>query len=211
MRFDLFGDVNNIGTIGAASGSTLSVVGDLVQNGIANLVGDARLIVYRDFSGNGGTTGGTLEVLGSFSPGNSVAQVPIGGDLLLGAGSETLIELAGTLEGEFDQVFVAGDLTLGGELNLALLDAFLPSFGDKFTIFDLDGGLLSGRFSNAGEGDLVASFGAVDVFITYEGNGANDVVLWAVPEPTAIVFVLGLGFAGCCGRRRSRHGNRREL
>ena len=76
-----------------------------------------------------------------------------GGNLSLGPLSSTQFELAGTTAGAtYDQVNVAGDLALGGTLEVSLIDAFLPDTpdpidggnGDSFTILTAD--QMSGSF-----------------------------------------------------------------
>ena len=183
---DLLGIIDNTGTIGLSSQAVASVIGDLVQNGTANLLTGSRLIVFGQFSGTGGTTGGgTLEVLGTvsvgnstatfvgdlvnnatvyvgsgshavfggatsgsgdfpgggifefvdgFSPGNSSAEVSFGGDVVLGPSSTTLMELAGTEIGEYDRLLVAGSLEVGGDMEVLLLDGFIPM---PFQEFDM--------------------------------------------------------------------------
>ena len=56
------------------------------------------------------------------------------------------IELAGTAPGtQFDQLHVTGQLSLGGTLQVSLLNAFAPAAGNAFNI--LDWGTLSGTFA----------------------------------------------------------------
>jgi hypothetical protein len=87
----------------------------------------------------------TVNSGGTFSPGNSPGKLTVG-SLALGSGSQTNIELGGPSPGQYDQVDVAGQLTLGGTLNLILYNGFQPAAGDSFHIFDW--GTLSGSFSS---------------------------------------------------------------
>jgi len=67
---------------------------------------------------------------------------------------------------------------LGGRLALATHYGFSPAAGDRYAI--VTGAEVRGRFANAAEGDLVARFGDVGLFISYRGGDGNDVVLTAV-------------------------------
>ena len=89
----------------------------LTQNGPLEILQDAQLVVFEDFSGTGGFTGGgTLEVLGTLSGGSSPAVVGLGGDLVLGGSCRTITELAS--ETDFDQLNATGSAALAGELNV---------------------------------------------------------------------------------------------
>ncbi len=66
---------------------------------------------------------------------------------------------------------------LGGRLTVATHYGFTPRPGDTFQIITADN--LSGRFDNVAEGDRVADFGGVGLYITYRGGDGNDVVLTA--------------------------------
>jgi len=71
---------------------------------------------------NGGNSGtGTVEAFGDLRPGNSPAIVSFGGDLFIGSGATTEIELAGTESVQFDRLNVAGDLTISGNLIVTLM------------------------------------------------------------------------------------------
>ena len=170
---DLLGDVTNDGTIGLSGDAIVSVVGDVTQNVTLNLLSNSKLIVFDDFSGVGGSTGpGTLEVLGTLSPGASPAEVSFGGDLVLGA--RTLIELGGTEIGQFDRLLVGGETTLSGLLDVVLIDAFTPELGNSFEIFVASGGVL-GTFAVESLPDLGALL-AMDV--SYD---ATTITLAVVP------------------------------
>jgi hypothetical protein len=56
------------------------------------------------------------------------------------------MELGGTMPGsQYDQVQVAGQLALGGTLNVSLINGFKPATGSSFDV--LDWGTLSGTFA----------------------------------------------------------------
>jgi len=199
---DIFGDVANTGKIGLSSGATVSLVGSLAQNGTVNLLEGSRLIIFDVFSGTGGIQGGgMLEILGTLSPGASPGAVDYDGDLQLGPGATTLIELAGLDPGEFDQLLIGGDLTLAGELDVDLLGGFEPGLDQQFLIADVTGQRF-GVFSGLGEGALVGNYQGTDLFITYAGGDGNDVALVTpVPEPSTLVLAA-IGLLSLAVRRR---------
>ncbi len=173
---DLLGDVDNSGTgiVGLSGGATLSIVGDLVQNGTLNLLTNSRAIVFENFSGTGGSTGpGTLEVLGTLSPGASPAEVFFGGDLVVG--SSTLIELGGTIKGsQYDALDVAGLASLGGTLDVLLIDGFAPAPGDTFEI--ITAASVVGTFAAE---TLPALPGSLEWFVNYSGTSVELISTFA--------------------------------
>jgi hypothetical protein len=46
------------------------------------------------------------------------------------------IELGGTAVGQFDRLRVFGEAFLAGDLNLSLINSYVPALGDSFDIFD---------------------------------------------------------------------------
>ncbi len=97
---------------------------------------------------NGGSVGGgTAFIEGDHRPGNSPATVSFGGDVAYGGLSRLLVEIGGATAGtQYDQVHVTGQLSLGGALNVSLINGFSPMAGDSFDI--LDWGTRSGTFSS---------------------------------------------------------------
>jgi hypothetical protein len=74
---------------------------------------------------------------GDLAPGNSPGTIEITGDFEQTADGHLVMELAGTTPGTLhDQLLVAGQATLGGELRVELIDGFTPSAGDVFDLFD---------------------------------------------------------------------------
>ncbi|MGV3551807.1 cadherin-like domain-containing protein [Rhizobium sp.] len=134
--------------------------------------------------GGSGTLGDvTVQSGGSIGPGNSPGIIHVGDFSLSGT---LTIELNGTTAGTwYDQISVTGRVTLGGALDLSILDWFMPAVGDSFIIIDNDGtDAVSGIFSGLGEGyTIVTGYGDDDrVYrISYQGGDGNDVVLTVVP------------------------------
>ena len=81
----------------------------------------------------GGTLGRTGSVAGAvtvasdatLAPGNSPGILSLGDNLTLESGSMLAIELGGLLNGEYDSVNVAGDVSLSGLLGVSLIDPFV--------------------------------------------------------------------------------------
>ena len=151
---DVFGKVSNLGggaggqIINAGAG-TVTFYDDVAHNGqeIRTTAG-GRTIFLGAVSGAGPFTGiGTVEFDGNLSPGNSTARATFAGNVDLGYSTNLQIELGGTSPGtEFDQLQIAGKLSLDGMLTVSLINGFSPVVGNTFDIFDWAS--LAGEFSN---------------------------------------------------------------
>jgi len=170
------------GTVELEAGSELTVTGpaglvnDGVLQGAGTIVGD----VYSSF-----------QVITGFSPG----ILSIVGDATLAAGNHLIMEIGGLLPGtEHDQLNVSGLLTLGGVLELSLINGFVPQPGDSLNLLAF--------------GSLVGDFD--DVVLPALGPGlawdeaalANGGVISVVPEPTSSVLALGAMLGLMAVRRR---------
>ena len=99
-------------------------------------------------------------------------------------GSTLRIELGGTNPAtpQFDQLAVSGNVTLAGNLELSLLNPFVPVPGDIFEFIHNDGlAAISGQFDNLIESAIIPLGGAY-LRLTYAGgdDDGNDVVLTAI-------------------------------
>jgi pectate lyase len=178
---------------GPAEGTT--VIGDHpAATATLNLTG-GKLSTKALLRGEGGTfhfTGGVLSAEmvgfdlvnqgGTISPGASPGTTLVLGDLTILAGA-LAIELGGNTAGiGFDQLVVTGDATLGGSLDVSVLEGFALSPAAQFEILDVVGAL-TGEFEGLAEGGLVGNFGQ-DLFITYAAGDGNDVALYTLPGET---------------------------
>ena len=197
-----FGTSNVYGDIDNQSGATIAVKGnsnvtfwdDLTNNGTVEVSSGSAVAHFGILSGEGSFTGGgTNFVEGGLAPGSSPGTMSFDGNLVLGASSTTLMELAGTATGEYDRLVVAGELTLGGNLEVELIDNFIPQVGDVFDLFVLEPGVeFQGSFSN--------------IELPLINNGVWDtsgsIFVFPVPEPSSFALALaGLTFLTLRRRR----------
>ena len=185
---DIFGDINNTGSISIAGDAEAIFYDDIVQNGefVVSSFGSrtSSAVVLGEFSGAGGFTGGgDLFLLGDLRPGNSPDSVLLDGNVFLGASTLSEFEFAGMLPGDFDHMRVTGDLNLGGQLLVSLLDGFQFRYNQEFIVGEVDGQLL-GQFVGLAEGSLIGTYGGKELFISYMAGDGNDIGFYtAIPEP----------------------------
>jgi hypothetical protein len=141
------GGLTNAGKLNVGEGN-MDVFGNVVNNGTIGIQGGRFLTFFGNVSGSGSYTGtGTATFLAALSPGNSPATVSFGGNMNLTASSALNIELGGATPGtQYDQVHLAGQLSLSGTLSVSLINGFTPARLNKFDI--LDWGTRSGAFSS---------------------------------------------------------------
>jgi hypothetical protein len=113
-----------------------------------NIQTSRALTFFNNVKGAGSYIGtGTTVFLAAFSPGNSPALAAFAGNVNLAASSTLNIELGGVVPAtQYDQVHFGGQLTLGGALNVSLVNGFTPARLEKFDI--LDWSSRSGTFSS---------------------------------------------------------------
>ncbi|KKM23646.1 hypothetical protein LCGC14_1613130, partial [marine sediment metagenome] len=142
-----------------------------------------------------GTIGGDLTNSGgAVSPGNSAGELAVTGNLALNSGKLS-VEVGGLGAGESDKLVVTGTADLGGELEVSLIDGFVPEMFDEITI--LTAGTVTDTFDSTsgltGLGGKAGLYFAVD----YDYD-ANDVTLTASAQTgdatlDAVVDITDLG------------------
>ena len=148
---DVFGEITNDNRIIISGGATAIFYDDVTNNGVvhasASGVLQSLVAFFGDFSGNGVSGGGHVFIEGDSRPGFSPGTMSFGGDLSYGPFAGLRAELAGTAQGDsYDQLDVAGHLTLDGALEVTLIDGFVPAAGDVFDLWDA--GTVSGGFNS---------------------------------------------------------------
>ncbi|MGD2063455.1 MAG: dockerin type I repeat-containing protein [Nitrospirota bacterium] len=111
---------------------------------------DGTVVVAGPLTGTGTVHAQHVLIRGLLSPGDSPGCLTFGGNVTFSPTATLLIEIGGTVPcTDYDQVHVAGTLTLdGAALAVALIDGFVPAWGDRFDVLDW--------------GSLVGSFGTID-------------------------------------------------
>ncbi|MBI2799084.1 MAG: VPLPA-CTERM sorting domain-containing protein [Gammaproteobacteria bacterium] len=145
--------------------------------------------------GNGGTLQGAVNNHGTIAPGESPGTLTIQGDLVQAADGKLVIEIGGNTPGTlYDVLNVTGKLTLGGTLEIDLLNGFTPGPNDVFDF--LHAGSFAGSFSNF----ILPTFGnGQTLHLNFGANGIS--ALSAVPLPAA-VWLLGSALGGLGFYRR---------
>ena len=206
---DVLGDVELMsgGRIVTTGGATTTFFDDVVHNGTEiRTSANSHSVFLGSVTGAGSFTGsGTVYFEGDLRPGNSPALISFGGSLVLGSTSTLHVELGSFELGEYDQLQIAGDLSIDGHLMVSLINGHWLGSNQQYLIANI-GGSRTGLWNGLNEGSLVGNFGGNDLFITYGANNGTGIALFtAVPEPGSIFF-LATGFAWRFGTRRRRHG-----
>jgi autotransporter-associated beta strand protein len=177
------------GRIWSSEGSEPDICGTLTGHGLVDV---AARLVGAEAQLNPGAIGATglLTV-------KDLSMIPDPANVSAGVG-EWVFELG---PNDSDRLVVTGNLTLDGGLSVSLLDNLALGPGLNFPIIDVQGSL-SGTFAGLAEGDTVANFGGWDLHVSYSGGNGNDVVLYTVPEPSAAIYLAGLGVILLGTRRR---------
>lgn len=140
---DISGDiVNHLDgkIVNTGLGTTSIFYDDMVNDGDIKTATGAGSIFLGTVSGNGSFSGGgQLFFEGDLRPGHSPGQMTVAGDVTFGDANTLTMEIGGYLRGsEYDAFDVAGALTLGGALNIALWNGFSAQAGDVFTLITAD-------------------------------------------------------------------------
>ena len=198
---------DNFGTLSAINNSELDVVGSTSNFGFVDVESGSRAEFDTLVNGIGGVLAGngTIDAIdeiinnGTISLGNSPGTLTLDTDLDLGSSSSLEIELAGL--SLFDELIVNGDVDLGGDLDLFLLDGYRPEEFDVFDVVLADS--FSGLFANVADGGRLATSDGFGSFqVNYGGGGTVQLSQFsAVPEPGAVTILMAV-CVGLLARRR---------
>ena len=154
--------INSSGALSTASGTTIELNGGLlINNGTITGTTDVNYGALAMGTGSYGLV--NVNQGGVYAPGNSpgivtAAAVTFDNTAVSTGAAELQIELGGTTPGiGYDQLHVTGQLSLGGILQVSLVNGFLPVSGNSFDI--LDWGTLVGKFSSLQPPSLNAPLG----------------------------------------------------
>lgn len=199
----IYGPVRNQAgaRIVASGGSNTTFWDTLTNNGEIRASAGSRIVYFGPVNGAGSFTtngdGAYHRFEGGFAPGNSPADVVLGTTQLA---STLTMEMGGTAPGtQHDRITFTGLLTLdaGAQLEVVLIDGFVPQLGQVFDLFVFEEGV-AGHFGqlrlpalNPGwDWDTSALYTAGDLRVAV-----------AVPEPGSWLS-LGVGLLALVARRR---------
>lgn len=201
---------------GAISSSTLIDVAAGATLDVAGVTGGYVLASGQTLKGNG-TIRGDATIEGALAPGASPGLLTFENSLVLGAASETFMEIIGTsrgVAGGYDAIDIGTSLSYGGDLILTMTSGislgtydlfdFSSQTGD-FASVSFAGGFYAGTFTNNGSGIWSATDtnGSGQTFQFSQATGDLSVV----PEPST-TLLAGLGLMGVLAwARRSRRRN----
>jgi T5SS/PEP-CTERM-associated repeat protein len=120
----------------------------------------------------GSFLGDLVNVGGVLAPGASAGSTTVDGDYQHLAAATLQIEIGGIAPvTQYDIVNVIGEALLEGNLQLDLLNGFIPAAADVFTIVGTGGGL-TGSFANVANGQRLATSNGVGSFVVNYGAGS---------------------------------------
>ncbi len=183
-----FGD-GGVGTLRIQPGGTVNVTENtsVSLNDLLSLEGGTLSTTAIDFR-DGGTadtnfewTSGTLHVgffdgdlvnqSGILAPGNSVGSTIIDGNYNQLADATLQIEIGGPSASQNDDVIVQGNAFLGGNLELALVNGFVPVSVDVLIILRADLNVF-GAFDNVANGQRLTTTDGLGSFRVHYGPGS---------------------------------------
>lgn len=205
------GKVILTGNSSGFAGPTKVDAGTLFVNG--NLSGSAITVNNGTLGGSGAVGPVTVLAGGNLQPGDGIGFLQTGNLTIAGTFG---VEIGGTSVGlTYDQLNVAGTVTLTDATLSLALNSFVPDHASLFFLISNDGNdAINGTFSGLNDGAIV-DLGGVLWEISYDANfqngvgdsisGGNDIALMAVPEPSS-VLLGGFGIVAVATRRRRTTG-----
>jgi hypothetical protein len=173
------GSLSNSGLVSVEGPeSALTVNGAYTQASGATVLAAGAQLTATAFQLNGGRLEGNGSIFGALissgsptiAPGLSAGTLSINGN----AGLTGLLELEiGGMEpgNGYDQLLVSGGLAAGGDLSLALIDEFLPTYGVNL-VMARAGSAITGSFANAPSGSRFFAKDGRHSFAVHYGLGS---------------------------------------
>ena len=193
------GAIHNLGTVHVAAGSMLALgAGDTYSQTAGATVVDGTLAAAGGLVDiGGGALRGTGTIFspavlngGQAAPGTSPGILSIVGGYSQSAAGSLAIEIGGATAGtQYDRLAVAGAASLGGSLDVSLINGFAPTEGQVFTI--LTAASIMGTFAGLPDGAVLVLPGGGGFIVHYTPAGApTSVTLTASPCQTQTVVVV---------------------
>ncbi len=152
--------------------------------------GESMILAQGETLSGEGTIQADLTNAGTLRPGSSPGTITIGGDFTQLPAGILEIELGGTEPGvSHDQLVINGTADLDGSLTVHLIDPFIPSLNDNFTIVTY--GSHSGRFNNL---DLPALTPGLGWKIEYNNQSIVLVVVQTASLSGTVTYIGDKGF-----------------
>lgn len=190
--------ITNNGLLSAKSGATLNLGGVVTQNA-GQISADGTVAFVQgamvnggSIQGNGLITGNLTNAGGILAPGHSAGTLTLNGNYVQGGAATYAEQIGGTGTSLFDRFVVNGRASLGGSLDISLLNGFSTTVGDTFRILTATSGV-TGTYSGG--------YDPTAWRVVYGSTYVDLVNLRAVPEPAPFA-ALGLGALVLLRRRR---------
>jgi T5SS/PEP-CTERM-associated repeat protein len=172
-------------TIG--SGSAVDVGGEtrIYRQGVLRLEGGTLAASEIRFDFSGGQfqwTAGTLHlgrynanltnVAGVLAPGEPIGTTTITGTYAQQTTATLEIEIGGASTSQYDLVNVQNNVGLAGQLQLALINSFVPESQNIFTVLNATGNI-NGAFNNIANGQRLTTSDEAGSFLVHYGAGSQ--------------------------------------